>query len=227
MRVLNVNFSSTTESRASRSLAKLGYAYGMTFVHETAYVSQNATLGLNVCVWHHSHIRETSIIGQHSIIGQNVYIGPGVVVGKNSKIQNNALIYEPAVIEDGVFIGPAVIFTNDHNPRAVNPDQSQKSIIDWTIVGVTVKEGASIGAGSICVAPVEIGKWSLVGAGSTVVRNVPAFAMVVGSPARWINWVGKAGFPLRNLGSGSFECPKTGAKYLQLNDETLIEDKNE
>ena len=198
----------------------------MSFVHETAEVSKKVNLGHEVQIWHHSHIRDGAAIGENTIIGRNVYIGPGVLVGQNSKIQNNALIYEPAVIEDGVFIGPAVILTNDQYPRAVNPDQSQKSIKDWTSVGVTVREGASIGAGCICVAPVEIGKWSLVGAGSTVTRNVPAFAMVVGKPARWINWVGKAGFPLRDLGSGSFECPKTGEKYLLLNEETLIEDSN-
>lgn len=199
----------------------------MTFVHETAYVSQNATLGLNVRVWHHSHIRETAIIGEHSIIGQSVYIGPGVKVGRNAKIQSNALIYEPAVIEDGVFIGPAVILTNDQYPRAVNPDESQKSIQDWTHVGVIVRKGASIGAGCICVAPVEIGKWALVAAGSTVTNDVPAYSIVAGSPAKWINWVGKAGLPLRSMGDRSFECPKTGTRYKQLNQETLIEDFNE
>jgi UDP-2-acetamido-3-amino-2,3-dideoxy-glucuronate N-acetyltransferase len=199
----------------------------MGFVHKTAEVSEKVNLGHDVQIWNYSHIRDRATIGDFTIIGRNVYIGPGVLVGRNSKIQNNALIYEPAVIEEGVFIGPAVILTNDQYPRAVNPDQSQKSTNDWTSVGVTVREGASIGAGCICVAPIEIGKWSLVGAGSTVIKNVPAFAMVVGTPARWINWVGKAGFPLQDLGSGSFKCPKTGAKYLQLDEETLIEDANE
>lgn len=195
----------------------------MTFVHETAFVSQNATLGDNVRVWHNSHIRETAIIGDHSIIGQNVYIGPGVEIGCNTKIQNNALIYEPAFIEDGVFIGPAVILTNDKYPRAVNPDERQKSIQDWTTVGVVVRKGASIGAGCICVAPVEIGAWALIASGSTITRNVPAFALMAGVPARRIRWVGKAGIPLLDDGNGRFSCPKTGAYYFESDINTLLE----
>ncbi len=112
------------------------------------------------------------------------------------KIQNYALVYEPAVVGDGAFIGPAAVFTNDHFPRSVNPDGSVKSGHDWEPVGVTVLEGASIGARSVCVAPVTIGRWALVAAGATVIRDVPDFALVVGSPARRIGWVGRAGVPL-------------------------------
>lgn len=117
------------------------------------------------------------------MIGRNVYIGPGVVIGNNCKIQNNALIYEPAILEDGVFVGPAVVLTNDKNPRAVNPDGSLKLSSDWTMVGVTLKRGSAIGANSVCIAPVVVGEWALVGAGSVVTRDVPAGLTVIGNPA--------------------------------------------
>jgi acetyltransferase-like isoleucine patch superfamily enzyme len=107
-----------------------------------------------------------------------------VVIGDNCKIQNNALIYEPAVINDGVFIGPAVVLTNDKQPRAINRDGSVKSVRDWYPVGVTIGAGASIGANSVCVAPIEIGEWSAIGANSVVTRDVLANEMVTGNPAR-------------------------------------------
>ena len=99
----------------------------------------------------------------------------------------------------------------------------KKSGDDWNLVGVTIPEGASIGAGSICIAPVEIGAWSLVAAGSTVTKNVPAFALVAGIPAKRIRWVGKAGFPLIDEGLGQFTCPKTGARYVERDINTLVE----
>jgi UDP-2-acetamido-3-amino-2,3-dideoxy-glucuronate N-acetyltransferase len=133
------------------------------------------------------------------------------------------LVYEPAILEAGVFIGPGVILTNDEYPRAVNPDGSQKSGSDWEAAGVTIRQGASIGAGSLCVAPVEIGAWALVAAGSTVTKNVPAFALVAGVPAKRIRWVGKAGVPLTDEGAGKFICPKTGARYIQSDANTLAE----
>jgi acetyltransferase-like isoleucine patch superfamily enzyme len=127
-------------------------------------------------------------------------------------------------LEQGVFIGPGVILTNDEYPRAVNSDGSQKTANDWDVMGVTIREGASIGAGSICIAPVEIGAWALVAAGSTVTRNVPAFALVAGVPAKRIRWVGKAGVPLTDEGAGVFRCPKTGARYHERDTSTLLEE---
>jgi acetyltransferase-like isoleucine patch superfamily enzyme len=114
-----------------------------------------------------------------------------VIIGDNCKIQNNALIYEPAIIESGVFIGPAVVLTNDKRPRAINPDGSIKSAADWDPVGVTIRHGASIGANSVCVAPVEIAEWTAVGANSVVTKNTQPRQMVVGNPARSI---GKASY---------------------------------
>jgi acetyltransferase-like isoleucine patch superfamily enzyme len=156
-------------------------------------------------------------------IGRGVYLGNKVQVGANSKIQNYALIYEPAVLEDGVFIGPGVILTNDEFPRSINPDGMQKNSNDWNLVKVTIRKGASIGAGSICVAPVEIGAWALVAAGSVVTKNVPPFALVAGAPAKRIRWVGKAGVPLIDDGLGHFSCPKTGSLYIERDENTLME----
>ena len=113
-----------------------------------------------------------------------VYVGPGVVIGRNCKIQNYALIYDPAEIGEGVFIGPGAILTNDKNPSALSSDGEVKQSEDWTASKVIVGEGASLGAGSICVAPVSVGAHSMVGAGAVVTRDVPPHSLVVGVPAR-------------------------------------------
>jgi UDP-2-acetamido-3-amino-2,3-dideoxy-glucuronate N-acetyltransferase len=191
-------------------------------VHQTADIADSAQIGDGTSVWHYAQIREGCIVGENVNIGRGVYVGNGVRIGANSKIQNYALVYEPALLETGVFIGPGVILTNDEYPRSVNPDGSQKSDTDWVPVGVTIREGASIGAGSICVAPLEIGAWALVAAGSTVTKNVPAFALVAGIPAKRVRWVGKAGVPLLDNGEGKFTCPKTGEQYFQRDTNTLL-----
>jgi len=195
----------------------------MTFIHATAEISESARVGDGTLVWHYSQLRQNCVIGKCVIIGRNVYIGESVSIGDNSKIQNGALVYEPAILESGVFIGPGVILTNDRFPRAVNTDGTQKSSDDWNPVGVMVRQGASIGAGSICVAPIEIGAWALIAAGSTVTNNVPSFAVVAGSPAKRIGWVGKAGVPLSKKNDAEYFCPRTGAEYIEYDSNTLLE----
>jgi acetyltransferase-like isoleucine patch superfamily enzyme len=143
-------------------------------------------------------------------------------MGDHCKLQNYALVYEPAVLGDGVFVGPAVVFTNDHYPRSVTPDMQLKRGDDWEPVGVTVRDGASIGARAVCVAPVTVGAWAMVAAGSVVVKDVPDFALVAGVPARRIRWVGHAGVPLEPAGENLWRCPQTGRTYVQA-DETLSE----
>ncbi len=187
-----------------------------TRIAPTADVDERARIGDGSQVWHLAQVREGASIGAGCILGRGSYIGPGVVLGENCKVQNYALVYEPAVLEDGVFIGPAVVFTNDVFPRAVNPDGSRKNADDWHAVGVTVRRGASIGARSVCIAPVTIGRWALVAAGSVVTKDVPDFGVVVGSPARRVGWVGEAGVPLVDLGGGTFRCPTTGAEYREV-----------
>src|SRR5699024_2513555 len=145
------------------------------------------------------------------------YRGPGVSIDDNSKVQNYALIYEAARLEEGVFIGPAVVLTNDTYPRAINPDGTQKSGADWEPAGVTIERGASIGARATCVAPVTIGTWATVAAGAVVVKDVPAYAVVAGTPARQVGWVGEAGVPLkRDTRTNHWVCPVTDAKYVEL-----------
>ena len=195
------------------------------FVSSTAILEDSVTIGNGAKVWHFAHIRSDVNLGSNVIIGENVYIGPGISVGDNSKIQSNSLIYEPAQIDDGVFVGPGVILTNDHNPRAINPNETQKGSLDWNKSGVVVRHGASIGAGAICVGPIEIGKWAMIGAGAVVVKDVPNFALVVGVPARQIGWVGKDGAKLLEVSSTKFKCP-ISKKLYDLEGLNLIEENS-
>lgn len=180
---------------------------------DSADVAESAQIGDGSSVWHLAQVREDVRMGEGCIVGRGAYIGTGVRMGDHCKVQNYALVYEPAELGDGVFIGPAVVLTNDTFPRAVNPDGSLKSAHDWEPVGVTIREGASIGARAVCVAPVTVGRWATVAAGSVVTRDVPDFALVAGVPARRIKWVGRAGVPLEELGAGTWRCPSTGDLY--------------
>ncbi len=183
---------------------------------DSADVDDAAVLGAGTSVWHLAQVREGAVLGEHCVVGRGAYVGSGVTLGDHCKVQNYALVYEPAELADGVFVGPAVVLTNDQYPRAVNPDGSLKAGDDWNRVGVSVREGASIGAAAACVAPVTIGRWALVAAGSVVVDDVPDFALVVGVPARRIGWVGRAGVPLDAEAAGVFRCPATQSLYREV-----------
>lgn len=181
----------------------------------SADVDPRATIGPGTRVWHLAQVREGAVVGAGCIIGRGAYVGPGVRVGDRCKLQNHALVYEPAVLADGVFVGPAAVLTNDLLPRAVNPDGTLKSAEDWHAVGVSVREGASIGARAVCVAPVTVGRWALVAAGAVVTRDVPDFALVAGVPARRIAWVGRTGARLEPQPEGGWRCPATGDRFLE------------
>lgn len=192
---------------------------------ESADVSPDAKIGAGSSIWHLAQVREGCVIGENCIVGRGAYIGTDVHMGDNCKVQNYALVYEPAQLADGVFIGPAVVLTNDHNPRAINPDGSPKSAHDWEPVGVTIERGAAIGARAVCVAPVTIGAWATVAAGAVVTKDVPDYALVAGVPARQIGWVGRAGVKLEPVADkpGYFVCPQTGTNYIQVSPTELKE----
>ncbi|TRY17796.1 N-acetyltransferase [Tessaracoccus rhinocerotis] len=195
----------------------------MVRIQDSADVSPEAVIGEGSSVWHLAQVREGAVLGENCIVGRGAYVGTGVRMGKNCKLQNYALVYEPAVLEDGVFVGPAVVFTNDYFPRSVDPEGNLKRGDDWEPVGVTCREGSSIGARAVCIAPVTIGRWAMVAAGAVVTKDVQDFALVAGVPARRIRWVGRAGVPLEaGENPGEWVCPQTGAKYTEAND-TLSE----
>jgi acetyltransferase-like isoleucine patch superfamily enzyme len=152
------------------------------------------------------------VLGQNCIIGKGVFIDSGVAVGNRVKIQNHVSIYHGVTIEDGVFVGPHVCFTNDLNPRAINVDGSLKTGADWLVSQTLVRYGASLGANSTIVCGVTIGTWAMVGAGSVVTRNVPAYGLVIGNPARLRGFVCPCGQRLTT----TFDDPKKIEIWVQI-----------
>lgn len=184
-------------------------------IEPSADVHSTAEIGSGSIVWHLAQVRESAVLGPNNVVGRGAYIGSGVRLGANCKIQNYALVYEPAELGDGVFVGPAAVLTNDRYPRAVTPDGRLKQGHDWTPVAVTVRDGASIGARAVCVAPVTIGRWACVAAGAVVVHDVPDHGLVAGVPARQLGWVGFSGRPLEQIGKGLWKCPDQGDLYAE------------
>lgn len=187
----------------------------MITIETSADVAESASIGDGSRIWHLAQIREGATLGSNCNIGRGAYVGPAVRLGNNCKLQNYALVYEPARLSDGVFIGPAAVLTNDLHPRAVTPEGTLKDSDDWVAVGVTVGEGASVGARAVCIAPLTIGEWATVAAGAVVTRDVPAYAVVAGVPARQMGWVGEAGHPLKQDDGGGWLCPVTGRRYFE------------
>lgn len=185
-----------------------------TLIAPSADVSGSATIGDGCKIWHLAQVREGARLGVGCIIGRGAYVGSGVSVGAHSKIQNYALIYEPAFLEEGVFIGPAAVLTNDQFPRSINADGSLKSADDWRAEGVTVRRGAAVGARAVVLPGVEIGEWSMVGAGAVVTKDVLPYALVVGTPARQVGWVGKSGRVLHQDESRMFVDPANVERFI-------------
>lgn len=188
-------------------------APGDPFVSPTAVVADSARLHPGVRVWDHSHVEADAVIGAETLVGRNVTIGGGVRIGPRCKIQNTALVYGPAVLGAGVFVGPGAVLTNDTVPRAVAPDGSVLQAGEWRASAVVVEQGASIGAGAVCVAPVHVGRWAMVAAGAVVTRDVPDHALVAGVPARRIAWVGRTGVRLARVADDELTCPDTGDRF--------------
>ena len=189
----------------------------MTRIVDSAEVDPTAGIGEGSSIWHLVQIRENARLGRNCTVGRGAYVGPAVEIGDNVKIQNYALVYEPARLGDGVFIGPAAVLTNDVYPRAVDPDGVLKDASAWEASGVTIGDGAAIGARAVVRAGVTIGAWALIGAGAVVVRDVPAHALVLGNPGRQRGWVGRAGVQLNQV-DGGWQCPETGERYVETDD---------
>lgn len=221
LRVLNCCQASLEEERkinlSGVSLdSKISY-----FAHESAVIDKEVEIGEGAKIWHFSHILTGSKIGSNCNIGQNVVIGPNVSIGNGCKVQNNVSIYEGVTLEDEVFCGPSMVFTNVMNPRCAIPRKNEYR-------QTFVRKGATFGANCTIVGGIEIGEYAFIGAGAVVIKNVPAYALVVGNPARQIGWMSKYGeklaLPLNGVGEDT--CPYTGEKYI-LKDDHVISLKSE
>jgi UDP-2-acetamido-3-amino-2,3-dideoxy-glucuronate N-acetyltransferase len=178
-------------------------------VHESAIVDAGAQIGTDTRVWHFVHVCSGAQIGDGCSLGQNVFIGNKVTIGNNVKIQNNVSVYDNVHIEDDVFCGPSMVFTNVYNPRSFIERKAEYR-------DTLVKKGATLGANCTIVCGVTIGEYSLVGAGAVINKNIPAFALMVGVPAKQIGWISKYGEQL-NLpltGNASATCEHTGEEYV-------------
>lgn len=184
-------------------------------VHESAIIDDGAKIGNHTRVWHFVHVCSGAKIGEGCSLGQNVFVGNKVTIGNNVKVQNNVSVYDNVNIEDDVFCGPSMVFTNVYNPRSFIERKTEYR-------DTLVKKGATLGANCTIVCGVTIGEYSLVGAGAVINKDVPAFALMVGVPAKQIGWISKYGEQLKLPinGTGTEQCEHTGDTY-QLSGSTL------
>lgn len=180
--------------------------------HPSAIIDENCEIGEGTKIWHFSHIMSECKIGKRCNIGQNVVVSPQVVLGDNVKVQNNVSIYTGVICENDVFLGPSMVFTNVINPRSAitRKEEYRKTI---------VRKGASIGANATVVCGNEIGQYAMIGAGAVITKEVPAYALVYGNPARQNGWVSEFGHKLNFDSKGLATCPESGEKYALSNNE--------
>ncbi len=176
------------------------------FIHETAVVDNGARIGNGTKVWHFSHLMPNCIIGENCSLGQNVYIASHVSLGNNVKVQNNVSIYEGVVCEDEVFLGPSMVFTNVINPRSavIRKNEYKKTL---------VKKGVTIGANATILCGIEIGAYAFIGAGAVVTKNINAYALVTGNPAKQTGWMSEAGQKLEFNSAGIAICMESKEQY--------------
>jgi UDP-2-acetamido-3-amino-2,3-dideoxy-glucuronate N-acetyltransferase len=175
-------------------------------IHASAVVDDSATVGADTKIWHFCHVMADARVGARCVLGQNVFVASHVIIGDGCRIQNNVSLYDGVVLEEEVFVGPSCVFTNVRNPRASISRRGE-------YLPTTVKRGATLGANATVVAGVTIGEWAFVGAGTVVLTDVPAHALVVGNPARAIGWVDRAGERL-SFENGVARCPGANEEYL-------------
>ncbi len=180
--------------------------------HPTAVIDEGCKIGKGTRIWHFSHIMSNCVIGENCNLGQNVVVSPDVVLGNNVKVQNNVSIYTGVICEDDVFLGPSMVFTNVTNPRSAVNRRGQYA---KTIVG----RGASIGANATIVCGHNIGPYAFIGAGAVVTKDVPAYALVIGNPARQTGWMSEYGHKLKFDKDGIAVCPESGQKYKLINNQ--------
>lgn len=183
------------------------------FIHPTAEVSAQATVGSGTRIWHQAQVREGARVGHNCIVGKGAYIDFDVSVGDNVKIQNGVYVYHGVTVEEGVFLGPGTILANDKLPRAINPDGTLKADADWEVSPTLIRRGASIGAGVVILPGVTVGTFAMVGAGTVVTRDVPAHGLVYGNPARPHGYVCRCGRPLDEQGSHQWKCEVCNESY--------------
>ncbi|MFW5750124.1 MAG: DapH/DapD/GlmU-related protein [Planctomycetota bacterium] len=192
---------------------------GTPIIHASAIVDAGAHVGPGTRIWHFTHVCAGARIGAGCSLGQNVYVAPSVVIGDGCKVQNNVSLYDGVVLEDEVFCGPSMVFTNVINPRSAVPRRDEfKSTL--------VRRGATIGANATILCGIELGHHCFIGAGAVVAKAVPAYALMVGVPARQIGWISRAGerlgLPVRaDAGPLAATCPSTGERY-RLDDDGLV-----
>jgi UDP-2-acetamido-3-amino-2,3-dideoxy-glucuronate N-acetyltransferase len=180
------------------------------YVHPTAIVDEGCEIGQGTKIWHFSHIMAGCKLGENCNIGQNVVISPEVVLGRNVKVQNNVSLYTGVTCDDDVFLGPSCVFTNVTNPRSAVNRRGQYA---KTHVG----KGASIGANATIVCGHDIGEFAFIGAGAVVTKNVPAYALLVGNPARQLGWMSEFGHRLKFNEKSVAICPESGDNYQLIN----------
>jgi UDP-2-acetamido-3-amino-2,3-dideoxy-glucuronate N-acetyltransferase len=180
------------------------------FAHSTAIVDEGCQVGDGTKIWHFSHVMPGCVIGNNCNIGQNVVVSSKVILGNNVRVQNNVSIYEGVICEDDVFLGPSMVFTNVINPRSA---VSRKHEYLQTLV----RKGASIGANATIVCGNEIGEYAFIGAGAVVTKPVPAYALVIGNPARQTGWMSEYGHKLQFDANGKAVCSESGEEYVLSN----------
>lgn len=180
-------------------------------IHVSSYVDVGAAVGTGTRIWHFCHILSGTVIGENCSIGQNVMIGPHVKVGNGCKIQNNVSLYDGVELADDVFCGPSCVFTNVTSPRA---NVSRRDEFRRTPIG----RGASIGANATIICGNELGEYCFIGAGAVVTKDVPAFALMAGNPARRIGWMSRSG---ERLGP-DLVCPRSGERYAERGVSRLV-----